>query len=181
MSADPTAGPPSDESTAAPAAASSTGSSAASEFFAADGHGPTFDGSAEERPDAPELAPDPAAADAQPGWDRATVESILIAKGAVLHGLVGVAEGDWAYTADELRAIAPPLTRILNRYSITATAAGTGDELALMIGLGGYVTRSYRERERELERRAASEPAQGTQPPPVPAAPGATEGQPWSA
>lgn len=92
------------------------------------------------------------------GWEEETVRSVLVAQGVLAHGAIGVAETDWAYTEADLSAIAPPLTRILNRYDATRAAAGTGDELALMIGLGGYVSRSYRERVAALEDLAEEEP-----------------------
>jgi hypothetical protein len=69
-----------------------------------------------------------------------------------------MAEADSIYTRDELRAIAPPLTRILNRYDATRAAAATGDELALLIGLTGYVGRSIEERRRALRALAAEQP-----------------------
>lgn len=126
-----------------PSAASSTASRAASPFV--EDPGQSFDpegappiGAPE---DAGELALEPA-----PEWEQSTVRTILTSQGMVLHDAIGVGDEDWAYTAAELGAIAPPLTNILNRYDATRAAAGTGDELALMIGLGGYVTRSYMER-----------------------------------
>ena len=176
---------PSPETPAADAAGSSTGSSAASNFFAPDGAGPAFDGDPGERVDAPELAPPP---DEDHGlsWDRQTVEGLLIAKGAALHAIVGVGEQDWVYTQEELRAIAPPLTRILNRYPVTAAAAGAGDELALILGLAGYAKRSYDERAAVL--RTRSDQAQALDPvAPVPdptpefvQAPPTPEVTPWA-
>jgi hypothetical protein len=110
--------------------------------FAADGQ------NAREGFAAPEIAPDPALAF---GWEEDSVRSILTAKGGVLHMLAGVGDQDWLYTEADLMAIAPPLTRILNRYPVTQAAAGTGDELAVLIGVGGYATRSYIERKAILE------------------------------
>lgn len=64
----------------------------------------------------------------------------------MLHALAGKGDDDWLYTQAELRAIAPPLARILNRYPVTAAAAGSGDELAVLIGFGGYAMRSIQVR-----------------------------------
>jgi hypothetical protein len=74
------------------------------------------------------------------------VRFVLQAKGNALHALVGVGQQDWAYTDADLLAIAPPLTNILNRYPATRAAAAAGDELAVAVGFGGYVVRSWRER-----------------------------------
>lgn len=93
-----------------------------------------------------------------PEWEEETVRSILNAQGGALHALAGVSEDDWVYTQTELAAIAPPLTRILNRYDATRAAAGTGDELALLIGMSGYVGRSIAERRRVLAALADQEP-----------------------
>jgi hypothetical protein len=118
--------------------------------------GPAFDGKAAG--DAPPLAAAPAEPLIALEWDEGTVRSILTAQGAVVHGLVGVADDDWIYLQHELEAIAPPLTRVLNRYDALRAAAGTGDELALMIGLGGYVSRSWMTRKAELALREEEEP-----------------------
>jgi hypothetical protein len=129
---------------------SSTASSAAS--FISD-PGPDFEpGNEREGFEAPEpgsslhALPSP-----EPGWEEDTVRSILTAKGGAIHAVAGVAEEDWLYTEADLAAIAPPLTRILNRYPVTQAAAGTGDELAVVIGLSGYTMRSWAERKAEIE------------------------------
>ncbi len=139
----------------APAAASaplSTASSAAS--FVGD-PGPDFEPGTEYAREgfAP---PEPGAEIAGPApvelaWEEDSVRSILTAKGSAIHALAGVAEQDWLYTEADLMAIAPPLTRILNRYPVTQAAAGAGDELAVVIAFGGYGMRSYTERKAVLE------------------------------
>lgn len=133
------------------AAGSSTGSSAGSERVAANGFfsdpGPGFDEEAAAR--APEPEPAPEVLDL--AWHEETVRGLLEAQGAALHAVAGKAETDWVYTRDELRAIAGPLTRILNRYPATQAAAGSGDELAVLIGVTGYTTRSIRERQAALK------------------------------
>lgn len=142
------------ETTAGASAAaegSSTASSAASEprpsgngFFS--DPGPGFDAQAASQ------APQPEPEVLDPGfWQEDTVRGLLEAKGTALHAVIGKADTDWIYTRDELRAIAGPLTRILNRYPATQAAAGSGDELAVIIGLTGYTTRSIRERQAALK------------------------------
>lgn len=142
---------PSSEGNANPAgeAASSKGSSTASATSAAafiGDPGPAFD--AEGAADLP--APEPAAAQLSPDveWEEATIRNLLTAKGEVLHTAIAVDKDsdEWRYTTGDLHAIAPPLTRILNRYDATRAAAATGDELALIIGLVGYAGRSIAER-----------------------------------
>lgn len=119
--------------------------------------GPGFDPAGAPEP---ELAP-PAGLEPVAEWEEGTVRSILTAKGTVLHMAVGVGEEEWLYLQHELDAIAPPLTRILNRYPVTRAAAEGGDAIAVMIGLGGYVSRSY------IERRAALADAEQAEPEPV--------------
>ncbi len=86
------------------------------------------------------------------GWEEERVRQILRAQGVVLHAAIAVdkASGEWIYTDHEARAVAGPLTNILNRYDATRAAAAVGDELALIIGLSGYASRSYLERRRLL-------------------------------
>jgi hypothetical protein len=88
-------------------------------------------------------------------WERDRVEQLLRAQGAAAHALFGVGAQDWAYTQEDLEAIAPPLTNILNRYDATRAAAAAGDELALAIAFGGYASRSYFERLAILRAQAA--------------------------
>jgi hypothetical protein len=80
------------------------------------------------------------------------VRALLTAQGVLVHGALAVdkASTEWKYTEADLGAIAPPLTRILNRYEPTRAAAGAGDELALGVGLLGYAARSISERRRAL-------------------------------
>lgn len=149
MTPDPT---PSPSPTSPSDGDSRTASSAGSDFFA--DPGPAFD------TDAP--PPPPQVDDTPPlaiVWDAAVVESCLTAKGQLLHTAIGKAEADWIYTRDELRAIAPPLTRILNRYDATRAAAATGDEIALVLGLTGYVGRSVQERRAVMAAERAAEEA----------------------
>jgi hypothetical protein len=154
-----------------------TGSSAATSFISEPG--PEFD---------PEQAQQDAAARdgdrafaVSPGgetginieWHPDTIKAILTAKGSALHSVLGKSDQDWIYTRDELGAIAPALTRILNRYDATRVAASSGDELAVILGLSGYTMRSLGERKAALDagRQDQDEPpldplASGLQPPP---------------
>jgi hypothetical protein len=148
---------------------SSTASSTGSAFIA--DPGPAFEAS-EPRAGAEPAAPAGelhALPTPPPEWEEDAVRGILTAKGQLLHVAVGVAERDWTYTEGDLAAIAPPLTRILNRYDATRAAAGTGDEIGLIIGVGGYVTRSYRERMAALRAREQEIPVPASG---VPAEPG---------
>lgn len=167
---------------AAASGGSSTGSAKASqptEGFISD-PGPGFVPGADDTPPLeapPELHAVPALI---PEWDEDTVGTLLTAKGELLHGAIGVNDNDWRYTQADLGAIAPPLTRILNRYPATQAVAGMGDPLALTIGVLGYGIRSTRERAeilREYEEEAeqdvggvTGEPATVQPPPGHPAA-----------
>lgn len=87
-------------------------------------------------------------------WEQDTVETLLRLQGRALHAGVGVAEADWLHTDLDLAAIAPPLTRICNRYEPIQALAKHADPLVLLLALGGYSVRSLEERAavlRELE------------------------------
>lgn len=116
--------------------------------------GPAFD---PERV-ATELPPAPPTPEAEQvpliQWEQDTVEALLRLKGRAIHAGIGVAEDDWHYTELDLAAIAPPLTRICNRYEPVARLARHADPLLLALALGGYTVRSLEERAevlRELE------------------------------
>lgn len=158
---------------------SSTGSSAATSDFIAD-PGPEFDPQ-QAGQDANDRDADRVLSVAPGGetgieveWDPAVVKSMLQAQGAAVHAVAGKAEEDWVYTRQELSAIAPPLTRILNRYDATRVAAATGDELALLLGLTGHTMRSLQERKaaldliKEAEEDAQAKEAQFGPQPPIP-------------
>jgi len=66
----------------------------------------------------------------------------------------------WKQTEEDLHAIAPPMTRLLNRYDVTRAAAAAGDEIALVAALTAYGARNYTRRRRLL----AAIAAQGPQP-----------------
>lgn len=134
----------------------STSEALAGGAFVAD-PGPAFGAPVNVDPE--DLPPAPAAAlEELPGWDEPTVRSLLHGQGLIVHQALAADKesGEWIYTEAELSAIAPPLARILNRYDATRAAAGTGDEIALLIGLTGHVARSIAERRAVL--RALEEP-----------------------
>jgi hypothetical protein len=145
--------PPRQPTTPSPSLNGAAGSSTASDpastsdpgAFVGD-PGPAFD------PQTSGPEPDSVDVDVALGWEEAQVRQMLEAQGVVLHTLAAVDKSseEWVYTAGELRAIAGPLTRILNTYDVTRAAAGTADPLVMMIGLSGYVMRSYGERRRLL-------------------------------
>lgn len=147
---------------------SSTGSPAGTERVAKAGRfgvnaGPAFN--AEGRPAPPPVDVDPlepaqAVGVDVPQWDAETVGAMLTAKGALAHGLFAVDpdSDEWRYLEDDLRAIAPPLARMLNRYEPTAAAAGAADPIAVAWGLFGYAGRSIGERREALRRLAEAEP-----------------------
>lgn len=158
---DPNQSPPSapSEGASSPASGRDSGGNA----FVSD-PGPGFD---------PAGQPEPALeADlhALPGmvaqWEKETVATILVAKGEVIHTFAGIADNDFRYTEEDLRAIAPPLVNILNRY--LPELAGAQDPIALAVGLSSYLIRSGRERAQVKALLAAEEEQQ---PQPITGAP----------
>jgi hypothetical protein len=79
---------------------------------------------------------------AYPGWEQETVEQFLKGAGAGMHLMIGEGEKDWYMTETDLDRIAPPLTRILNRYEPTLRASEYADPLLVAHGLGLYGWRS---------------------------------------
>lgn len=85
-----------------------------------------------------------------PGWEQDTVEQFLRGTGAGLHMLAGVAERDWTMTQADLERIAPPLTRIMNRYQPTLRLSPVADPLLVAHGFALYGWRSALERKRAM-------------------------------
>lgn len=146
-----------------PDSASSTASSAASDPFISD-PGPVFD--PEHLPTVDELYDDEPPGlieQAVEGWHEHTVRELLTTQGHLTHMLLRVdAAGDedtWKHTEDDLSRIAPPLTRMLNRYDATRAAAAAGDEISLVSAVSVYATRNYLARRRLIAHvRATTEP-----------------------
>jgi hypothetical protein len=150
----PSESPSGDQAESAPSPTASSGP-AADGFFA--DAGPAFD--PERAPDAELLVDELAADEILPeGWEIETVRSLLVTQGQITHLVLRVGDaGDettWRHTEDDLRAIAPPLTRMLNRYDATRAAAAAGDEISLVAGLTTYATRNYIARRRLLAQAA---------------------------
>ncbi|MFL5910773.1 MAG: hypothetical protein ACJ768_09435 [Gaiellaceae bacterium] len=160
----PTRPSPSDDE--ARSASSPTASSAASEF-AAD-PGPAFD--PEGAPAAPEPEEDRSGWFEDPHWEESTIRDALVLQGEIAHSLVEwrlELDGTdvWQHTQKDLRAIAPPLTRILNRYEPTRLAAAAGDEALLAAGLMRYASRNVMRTRRAMANRqppAGPQPVTGT-------------------
>lgn len=93
-------------------------------------------------------------------WEQDTIEKFLQGTGVGLHMLAGVSEKDWLMTKTDLERIAPPLTRIVNRYEPLARLSPYGDPLLVAHGFALYGWRSALERKRAL-RDAEKELAHG--------------------
>lgn len=157
-------GQPEESSAGSPtgSAPASTTSRAAGSVFIGDA-GPSFDARAAAAAPQPEPIGEPLP---MLVWEEDSVRGVLTAKGAVLHMAIGVGEEDWKYTETDLETIAPPLTRILNRYPQTQALAAGGDAIALAIGFGGYGMRSILERKAVLAAREADpQPVAGVRAP----------------
>ena len=141
---------PASQSPRAGSERSSTGSAAGSDagFFA--DPGPAFD--ADDAPAAPALE-EPELALLE-GWREETVRELLTTQGHVTHLALRVREANdqetWKHTREDLDRIAPPLTRMLNRYDVTRAAAAAGDEISLAAAVGAYATRNVIARQRLL-------------------------------
>lgn len=137
---------------------SGTGSWGASSFVS--DAGPAFD------PKTAPAAPEPDADLREEGalfeeWDEGRIREFLELQGEVMHAILAVDELDedtWIHTEKDMRAIAPPLTRILNRYDVTRAAAAAGDEILLASAVARYGSRNYIRRRRHLARIAAAGP-----------------------
>lgn len=140
-----------------PAVGGSGTDSSASEFLA--DPGPAFD--PELSPAAPEVQLEDELVAEPEGWREETIRNLLETQGRATHALLRVGPADtetWKHTEDDLRSIAPPLTRMLNRYDATRAAAAAGDEIALGAALATYGARNYSKRRRLLAQLHAQEP-----------------------
>jgi hypothetical protein len=128
-----------------PSQSSSAGSSAAS--FVADA-GPDFD--PRRAPEAPKVEEPELPVEE---WDEQRIRELLTIQGQVTHAALRVGAQDtetWVHTARDLDTIAPPLTRILNRYDITRAAAAAGDEILLVTAVTRYGLTNWTRRRRLL-------------------------------
>lgn len=121
-----------------------------------------------------------AAAEAQ--WEVEATGQILKGVGLTLHELLGAGETDWKMSEGDLERIAPPLTRILNRYERTRAMADFSDPMLLGYGVFRYAARSTLQmraaqqlrREEEEEQYVAPDVAE----PEAPTAPQSAPSQP---
>jgi hypothetical protein len=84
----------------------------------------------------------------QIGWDEKTVATFLQGTGAGVHMLIGQTEEDWLMTSKDLERIAPPLTRICNRWEPALRLAPVADPLLVAHGFALYGWRSALEMKR---------------------------------
>jgi hypothetical protein len=94
------------------------------------------------------------------GWKESTIKELLATQGELVHFLLRVGDDEldpdsWKHTQEDLRRIAPPLTRMLNRYDVTKAAAVAGDEASLAAALAAYGGKNYIQRRRLLAQLAA--------------------------
>lgn len=75
-------------------------------------------------------------------WEQDAVEDFLKGGGAILHLMIGAGEEDWKMTLEDLERIAPPLTRIANRWEPLAQLAPYADPLLVAKGFAIYGWRS---------------------------------------
>jgi hypothetical protein len=102
--------------------------------------------------------------DELPGLELVTeqqIHDLLVAQGALLHGLVALDKGseEWVWLQHELDAITGPLVRIANRYDVLRRVAAHADPLPIGMALLAYTQRSLAERGR-VQAEHASEPAE---------------------
>lgn len=117
-----------------------------------------------------ELESEPIPVEVYPGWEEKTIEQFLKGGGVGLHMLIGQTERDWLMTEKDLERIAPPLTRIANRYEPALRLSPLADPLLVAHGFVLYAWRSELERRRalrnaeeELERSAGYERVERTE------------------
>jgi hypothetical protein len=91
-------------------------------------------------------------------WEEDQVRDWLRNAGALAHAGFGVGEHDWEMTQADLERIAPPATRILNRYQPTRLVAAYSDPAAVAVGFGLYGWRSTLERMAVLAEQQPEEP-----------------------
>lgn len=91
-------------------------------------------------------APAGAGAEWTEEWDEDKLRSWLTNVGDGLHEAFGIADRDLAMTQKDLERIAPPLSRVLNRYEPTRAAAQFSDPAAVALGFGMYGWRTTLER-----------------------------------
>jgi hypothetical protein len=99
-------------------------------------------------------APDPGL----PGWELEHIEQFLKGTGAGIHLLIGQDERDWLMTKADLERMAPPLTRIANRWEPALRLSPLADPLLFTYGAVLYVWRNALEMQRRKKDLAAAAP-----------------------
>jgi hypothetical protein len=95
-----------------------------------------------------------------PGWQQESVETFLKGTGYGIHMMIGQSEDDWKMTAADLERIAPPLTRICNRWEPALKLSPYADPLLVAHGFWLWGWRSALERQRAVrDRNAGQKPA----------------------
>jgi hypothetical protein len=85
-----------------------------------------------------------------PGWSEDHFHTILRGFGSGMHLLLGQTDQDWLMTQEDLDRIAPPMTRIANRWEPALKASTYADPFLVAYGLTLYTWRSMLERARAL-------------------------------
>lgn len=97
-----------------------------------------------------------------PGWDEEQIEQFLKGFGAGVHMLIGgQSERDWLMTKADLERMAPPLTRIANRWEPAVRLSPLADPILFSYGAVLYVWRNALAMQRAKKERAAAEQAAG--------------------
>lgn len=96
-------------------------------------------------------APVPDMPQVLPGWEEDTVRQFLMGGGAGIHLMIGQGEKDWLMTEADLNRIAPPMTRIMNRWEPALKLSPYADPLLVAHGMALYGWRSALERARAIK------------------------------
>lgn len=100
-----------------------------------------------------------------PGWEVETIQTFLQGTGAGIHMLIGQTDNDWLMTRKDLERIAPPLTRICNRWEPALRLSPIADPLLVAHGFALYGWRSALEAKRaQRDQEAEAEAGPGYQP-----------------
>ena len=150
--------------------------------------GPEFDPELSPEPPELELVDPELEEELSEGWEEKQVREILTTQGSATNFFLRLHPDDetWKHTEEDLSAIAPPLTRILNRYDATRALSAAGDEVVLGTALFNYGARNVTQR-RRLQRLLGEThvPVSGVAAPegtgPQPAEPAAGSGVNWDA
>jgi hypothetical protein len=137
--------------------ASSQASSTTSSPYVA-GAGPGFDAKTPP-PEAPTAEETQAAFLEE--WQEEQLRDWLRNAGALAHAGFGVGQHDWEFVQADLDRIAPPLTRIFNRWQPSRAAAAYSDPAAAGVGFFMYGWRSTVERTAVLKQRRDAEERAG--------------------